>query len=350
MQDRARAEEERDLDAGVVDEVQHAADEAHRTHGRKAEDDVREVRHRVIGKTPLEMILPKGHAGAEYDGEGRRGHHDLLRPGAAHERAAEAEVDEAHHREGPGLDHRHRVQQGRDRRRRDGGRGQPAVKGENRGLDAEAEEGQHEHRQKLLLMPRGAPHVEDAAEREIEGVCVAAEIHQADEHQRRAGHGVEHVLFARAARLAVHLVHHERQRHQRHKLIAEVEREEVGCIGDARHRAVGEDEEAEEHVLPPLVLHVRKSVDRGHRPQHADDAAEDGADPVRAERDLQHRAERGDMEAHGLRAVKMRQQSGAQHKHGVEADRREGAAVSHRPILRPPDEERGARGEGEEHA
>ena len=56
------------------------------------------------------------------------------------------------------------------------------------------------------------------------------------------------------------------------------------------------------------------------------------------------------MEAHGLRAVKMRQQGRTQYKHGVEADRREGIAVSCRPILRPPEEERGTCGEGEEHA
>ena len=43
-----------------------------------------------------------------------------------------------------------------------------------------------------------------------------------------------------------------------------------------------DEEEAEEHILPALMLHVGEGVDRGHRPENADDAAEDEAHPVGA--------------------------------------------------------------------
>ena len=161
------------------------------------------------------------------------------------------------------------------------------MEGEDRGLDAEAEEGEDEDRQQLLLPSGDERHVQNAAVGEVEAVREVAEVHQADEHEGRARHGVEHVFLARAPGLGVHLVHDQRQRHEGHELVAEVEGEEVCGVGDARHHAEGDDEEAEEEVFPSLMFHVGEGVDGRDRPEHADDAAEDEGDPVGPEGKLQ---------------------------------------------------------------
>ena len=290
------------------------------------------------------------HHRAEHHRKRRGGKDDVLRPGAAQEFTAEAEVHQTHHGKRAGLDHRHRVQQGRDRGRGHRRRGQPAVEGEDRRLDAEAEECQDEDRHKLLFVARNLVHVQNAAVGEGEGVGVAAEVHEADEHQRRAGHGVEDVLFARAPRLVVHLVHDEREGHQGHELIAEVEGEEICRVGDARHDAEGDDKEAEEEVFPPLVRHVGEGVERGHGPEHADDAAEDQRNAVGPEGDREHGAEVGDMHRHAVRAVDRRKQGRAEDENGVDAHDRDRIAVADFPVLRPPDKERRTREDGEEHA
>ena len=193
-------------------------------------------------------------------------------------------------------------------KRRDRGRGhrrrrQPAVEGEDRRLDAEAEEAQHEYGHELLFVALHLVHIEDAAVGEGEGIGIAQEVHEADKHQGRARHGVEHVLFARGSCLAVHLVHDERQGDKGHELIAEIEGKEVCGVSNARHHPEGDEEEAEEHVLPSLMLHVGEGVDGGHGPENADDAAEDEAHAVRAEGDHELVREIGHMQVHRIRAV-----------------------------------------------
>ena len=290
VEHRTRAEEEGDLDDRVEDHVQQPAHKPGRAHGGEGHQDIAQVGDGGIRKPSLEVRHSQRHHRAEHHRKRRGREDDVLRPGAAQEVAAEAEVHQAHHRERAGLDHRHRVQQGRDRGRRHRRRGQPAVEGEDRRLDAEAEEGQHEHGHELLFVTLHLVHVENPAVGKGEGIGIAAEVHQADEHQGCAGHGIEDVLLSRGAGLVVHLVHDERQGHQGHELIAEVEGKEVCRVSDARHDAEGDDEKAEKQVFPPLVRHVGEGVERGHGPENADDAAEDEAHPVGPEGDREHGA------------------------------------------------------------
>ena len=320
MQHRARAEEERDLGDRMVDHVQQAGGQPHAVHGGEGQQDVREVRDRRIGETALEVRGAQGEGAAVDDRERGGEHGGLLRPGAAQKPAAEAEVHQAHHGEGAGFDDRDRVQQGRDRRRRDRGRGQPAVKREDRGLDAEAEEGQHEHGAQLPLVPGDPRRVQDAAVDEVERVCAAAEHHQEDEDQRRARRGIEDVELARPAGLVVHLVHHERERGEGHELIAEVEREEVRAVGDAGHDPEAHGEEAVEEVLPARVLHVGEGEDRGHGPEHADDRPEHEARAVGAEGDHEMAAERGDVKGERVGSEARRAQRRREHQRRPDED------------------------------
>ena len=330
--------------------MQQAGGQPHAAHGGECQQDVREIRDRRIGEAALEMRGAQGEGAAVDDRERGGEHGGLLRPGAAQKPAADPVIHQAHHGEGAGLDYRDRVQQGRDRRRRDRGGGQPAVEGENRGLDAEAEEGQHEYGAQLSLAPLDQRRVQDAAVDEIEGVGAAAEDHQEDEDQRRARRGVEDVELARPAGLVVHLVHHERERGEGHELIAEVEREEVRAVGDACDDAEAHDEKAVEEVFPSRVPHVGEGEDRGHGPEHADDRPEHQARAVGPKGDHEMAAERGDAEGERVGPEARRAQRGREHQRRPGKDRHERPAVALFPVSRLPDQQSSSREDGEEDA
>ena len=143
VQDRPRAEKEGDLDDRVKDHVDEAAGKTGRTHDRKAEEAVREVRDRRVRESSLKVRLAQSHRRAVDDRKGRGRHDDRLGPGPLKEVASKAEVYEPHDRKCAGLNDRHGVQEGRDRGRRDRGRRQPLVERKERRLDAKAEKAEH---------------------------------------------------------------------------------------------------------------------------------------------------------------------------------------------------------------
>ena len=109
-------------------------------HQARRQQDIRQIRYRRIRQTALEMMLLDRHRRAVDDGCARQQQGNRLRRRAAHDLCAEAEVRHANDGEHTALDDRNRVQQRRDRRRRNGRFRQPHMEREDSRLDAEAEE------------------------------------------------------------------------------------------------------------------------------------------------------------------------------------------------------------------
>ena len=130
------------------------AGQTERGHQRHAEQNIGQIADRRIGQTALEVSLLERAAASIEDGEQHDRHDDGLRPGTAQEIGAEAVIGQADDGECARLDDRHCDRRGRDARLR-----QPCVEWTERGLDAEAEEGDHIDKQQgvrvRLHRPRG---------------------------------------------------------------------------------------------------------------------------------------------------------------------------------------------------
>ena len=226
------------------------------------------------------MVLAHGHRGAVHDRQHRQQHRDVLRPGAAKQMRAEAEVRQAHDREHAGLDDRDRVQQRGDRRRRDGGTGQPGVHREDGRLHAEARKRAQVADAQQQRMLAGERLGEHAAHHERAAVAERDDDHHAHERDSRAEEGIDHVHPAGRDALAARAVHDQRDRRQRQELIEDVHRHDVRRRGDTQRHAVGDRIEREEVVFAALMLHVFKAIEHGQRPQERHQRREDAAQSV----------------------------------------------------------------------
>ena len=300
---------------------------------KRAQEDVAEVAHGGVGQPALHVPLANRHGAAEHDAEHGHDQADRLRPGAAHQIRAEAVVAETDDREGARLDHRHRVQQGRDRGGGYARRGQPVMEGEDGRLDAKAQETQHKHGKEQLH--RRVLERRDAAGDEV---GVAGEVHhrgQREEGHRRAAQRVVHILAARVDGLRLHAVHDQEQRCQGQQLVEDVEGHQVLGEGDAQRDRVAEQVEAEEVVFPALVRHVLKGVQRGKRPQEGHQPAKDAPQPVELEADGEQVGQPEQRD--GMRA---RRQYAPRDAGGGGERRGHGQRVAGPHVAGPPDEQR----------
>ena len=266
--------------------MHQAADRADRPEQGHAQHDVGHLADGREGEPPLEIVLEQRAQAAPQDGG--RGDHGKGREQLERLRELDAVdlVDDADDAEGASLDHRHRVQQRRDRRRRHHRARQPAVQRHQRGLDGEARDQQHEDDLELpggLRPERG----HDAAVREL---GVAEQMVQPDdpgEQHRAPRQGIGEVERARLHRLLGTAVHDQRESRQRQQLVEDEEREEIPRHRDAHGGGDADAEEAEEPAAARRALEVADRVQRGEQPQQSRERHEQQSEPVRLERDVE---------------------------------------------------------------
>ncbi len=144
--DDARGHEQRGLESGMVDDVEH------RRHGcqlgiqAEQQRDQPQVTDGRVRQQPLQIMLEQCHDRTDQQG-GQPGHADHVEPpvGASQRRV------QARQQKYTGLDHGCRVQIGRNRRWRCHRMGQPEVEGELRRLGEHAQQHQYQ-RQRIQLM------------------------------------------------------------------------------------------------------------------------------------------------------------------------------------------------------
>ena len=278
MHERAGAEEQRHFDNAVEQHVGHAAEHPLRRQQRHAEEHVGEVAHGGVRQPALEAALAQRHRRRERHGERRRQHADGLLPAAQEQRGAVGVPGEPRHCEKARVHHRHRVQQRRHRRGRDGGSRQPRIEREQRRLRAEAEKAEQEdgaHQLRRILSG------EVAAIEEVAAAIQRAD-DDGDESHRRARDAVDHVLPPGVEAVLVLQVRHQRQRDEGQHLVKNVERHKVRGKRDAQRHAVGHEIEREEHVLRVVALHVLIGVQQRRRPQQRQHTGEQRRHAVHA--------------------------------------------------------------------
>ena len=224
------------------------------------------------------MALAHGHHRAEEDRQDAEDQRHGLGPGSL-KRRAEDVIDHAQHRVNARVDHRHRVQQGRDRGGCGAGSGQPGAQRKHRRLHAEAEEARQKRRAHEILRHAGKI---QPAQLEV-AACVLGDHDQRGEGKGGAADGIADVGARRTNGGRILLVPHQRQRDQGDALEEHVEREHVARAAVEDHHAEGHGVEGEEAVLALLVLHVFRGVQRSQRPEEGHQAQEHPAHAVQAE-------------------------------------------------------------------
>ena len=266
-------------------------------HQQSAEQHVGEVRHRGVGQTPLPVRAFDRHHGAVQDREEDKEHRHPLGPGPGQQVGPEAEPGQADDGEGSGLDDGNRVEQGRDRGRRDGRPGEPGMEGEDRGLDAEAEEAEDEED------PRDLRPVGVAGQEAAQGKAPVAPVCDQEDHrgkgEGRPAEGEEEIGPRRLACRAGHRVEDQRHRGKGQQLIVEIQGKEVGRHRHAEAGGVGHREKAEEGDLPRLMLHVGQGVENRQRPERRQDPGKEAAQPVEPVGNDQSVGEGGQAEGRG---------------------------------------------------
>ncbi len=285
-QDRAGAEEQRDLAEGVHGDVHARADDAPGVGQHRTEHDVRKLTDRRVGESRLEVVFAHGNHRSEDDGG--TGHVGDPATRADVGQQVDAEDVDRHLEDGEhaGLDHRHRVQQRAHRRRRHHGGGQPAVEGHDRGLaDAEhVERKQHGNDAGRGLV------AQDTAGGEVERAGQRPGPYDRDELKTDGGAEQQAEVDAPgAARLCAAAVGDQRVGGKRQHLVEDEQREHVGGQRDAHGAGDGDGEADVEARLVLLVVaaHVADRVERGDDPQQARHQREQHAEGLHLERDGQ---------------------------------------------------------------
>ena len=157
--------------------------------------------------------------------------------------------------------------------------GQPHLQRHHARLGSKAEDDEKRRRkQDLRITDQPSP-------AGSEGEVVALRAQQEKAHQRHqcAERGVAEVLKRRHAGLFRPVVQHQRHGREGHELKAHVEGHGVFRKGQGNQGGVGQQEEAEELPLVPLVLHVAEGVKLDKAPDEGHQRDEKQAQPVRAE-------------------------------------------------------------------
>ncbi|KAG1189838.1 hypothetical protein G6F35_014026 [Rhizopus arrhizus] len=146
--DDAGGHEQRGLEGGVVEDVEHAGDHRHRRGQAEQQGDQAQVRDRRIGQQALQVVLEDRVPGAAQQGQCADAAARVEEQVAAGQRRVQARQQEH-----AGLHHGGRVQVGRDRGRCRHRVRQPEVERELRTLGEDA--GQHQE-QRVRVQRAGA--------------------------------------------------------------------------------------------------------------------------------------------------------------------------------------------------
>ena len=161
--------------------------------------------------------------------------------------------------------------------------GQPHLQRHHARLGPEAEDNEKRRREqnfRITDQPRPAGG-------EAEVVALRAQQEKAHQRHQRAERRVAEVLERRHAGLFRPVVQHQRHGREGHELKAHVEGHGVFRKGQGDQGGVGQQEEAEELSLVPLVLHVAEGVKLDKAPDEGHQRDEKQAQPVRAEAESQ---------------------------------------------------------------
>ena len=190
------------------------------------------------------------------------------------------------------------------------GVGEPGVEREHRDLDREADEHAGEDPE-LRGAGDAGPLLHEVRDGEALGPGLEEQREEADEHQRRAEHGVEEELERRILALLAAPDADEEVHREEHDLEEDEEEDEVLCDERARHAGLEHEEEREERLGIAGARDVVERVDR-HEERH------DRAEGVQREADA--------VDAHEVRALDDRDPVGL----GDELHRPGGAVVEPR--------------------
>ncbi|KAG0956664.1 hypothetical protein G6F31_012595 [Rhizopus arrhizus] len=181
--------EQRRLEGGVVEDVEHAGDHRHRRGQAEQQGDQAQVRDRRIGQQALQVVLEDRVPGADQQGQCADAADRVEEQVAAGQRRVQARQQEH-----AGLHHGGRVQVGRDRGRCRHRVRQPEVERELRTLGEDA--GQHQE-QRVRVQRAGADLLAGSQYHvQVEAADDAADQQHAEHDPRQhAQHGLVHQLL-----------------------------------------------------------------------------------------------------------------------------------------------------------
>ena len=217
------------------------------------------------------MALLQGHDRPEEEREDGCGQADLLHKASPHQFRSKHVPGDPHDGKYTCIDHRYRMQQGRDGRRRHRSGRQPVEQRKDGCFRAKAEETEQKRNpHDLLAVSAGqAPAVNKLPTFTGEG-----RQHNREKCQRSTADRVSGIFPARIHTVMVAVVRHERDRHKRQHFIEHVHRCHIRRERDAGCRPVRHDIKREEGALPFLMFHIGKCVQHHRRPHHREHARE----------------------------------------------------------------------------
>ena len=237
-------------------------------HEDRAKENVRQIAHGRPGQAALDLPLLHCPAAAVDNGEHGQCHGCILHPGSGQEFHAKAVVGQTNDGKGTGIDHRHCVQQGRNRRRGHTCLGKPGAQGENGGFHAKAHEGKEVDPQQQISMaqdPDGAKH---ASQGELTGIAIDDDENHAHQRKGRSTDGIIQIPADSQNSLPGQGVHHQGNCHQGQQLVEKVHGQDIRCKGNTQGNAIGDGIEQKEVFLMGFLLHVFKGIQGCQRPEN----------------------------------------------------------------------------------
>ncbi len=335
---RARAQEEKRLEEGVVHHVEGAAGEAQQDQSRlaagppqhrqaHAHGDDADVLHRVVGQQALEVVLRERQRHAQ-DSRDRAQDHEHHAPGG---RRGLEEAGGAQEAVDPGLEQHPRHHRGDVAGGRGVGAGEPEVERDETGLETESDQ-----REQGEPAGRGAARAEPGPGREVEAAAGVPRRGEEDEDGEGPDVGRGQVdPGGRLRVLPVGLGADQEKATERHHLPRE--EEEHGVVGE-EHEGHGAGDEPVPELQPHrAVAHrglrpVGEPVDRAQRRDDQDGQQEERRERVEPHRDGRVGLVPGKLEHRGGSPGQHRDGGGdPQHRGEAERARRESLAEGRTP-------------------
>jgi len=273
----------------VVGNVDQPALDAAGGQEGDAEDDVGKLADRGVGQPRLQIIFTQGDDRGDQDGKG-----DEIGGGDAQVQSGHGvdPEDVKHHPGGgedPDLDHRHGVQQGTDRSRRDHRRGQPVVQGHDArlGKPQQTEDIEHGHQPGVVTGWKDAGG-------DIGGEIQGAGQHIDQDHRRQqqslgGGSQVNDVLTGAGVGFLILMMGDQGVGADADNLVKEIHGEEV--VGEG-HPDRPEQRQGEAGVEAGLgvffeAAHIAHGVEDRQHPQEGGDQGEDHRKTIGPQGDTQ---------------------------------------------------------------
>ncbi len=261
------------------------------SHQRGSEKDIGQITDCRVSQPPFPVHLSHCHGGTEGNGRHSCRHNHPLGPGSSQKLCSETEKGKPQDGEGARLDHGHRMEQSRHRRRRHGRLGKPPVTGKQGCLDTEAEKGQHVYKQQGISVFHGSLQIQHPSCHKLRSTYrrEPQNEHQADKRKGGAAYGIVQVRPACPHGFCREGKQDQRQRNQRKHLIKQIQGYKVTGQGDAHGDAVGHGIEGEKSIFPLFMFHIFKCIQGCQRPQKRHQPGKHASHGIQ----LEHNRQRG---------------------------------------------------------